>query len=319
MPAELSAAGISAGLVMWRRLDWPFPAVQATAGPSEASRRQAGVRRESLTATLLARRPCGSRPASGRQTPIFSTSTFQIAAMLWRVSWRTSPRVSVYCTSGSPSFSCSTTSSTSRLVASLEPGLLPEEFCTGARRVIAQRHREHCTGFNCQPPLLELPDCILGVPKPEPKHRFDGVLLDAAPQARRLPEAVQATPGHDTKEYAHKPAGAQLHICRHMLPMQHLLCSLALPFGWREGVKAGIMGQKQHLAVNLMSMLGCLQGPLQLLLLQLQRRDPPRQLLYLPLRQLLLLLQVPRRPLRLCWLLIPVSFRTQVSLHELAI
>lgn len=69
------------------------------------SRRSGEGRR--LTANLLARAPLGSLPASGRQTPIFCTSTFQMDAMRLSVNSRTSRRVSLYWTSGSPSFSCS--------------------------------------------------------------------------------------------------------------------------------------------------------------------------------------------------------------------
>ena len=140
--ADLNAVGVNATLNMHRMLYWcpaTRPQPDSLSISSQQSGRRAGVRGESLTPILLARRPCGSRTASGRHRPIFSTSTFHIEAMLCRVRWRTSPRVSVHCTSGSPSFSRSTTSSLSRLVTSLEPGLLPEEFCTAARHVVTQR------------------------------------------------------------------------------------------------------------------------------------------------------------------------------------
>ena len=83
---------------------------------------------------LCARTPFGSRPASGRQTPIFWTSTFQMAAMRLRLAVRISPRVSLIWTSGSPSFSCSTMSSSPGLDTSpCEPWVLPEELPCAAQ------------------------------------------------------------------------------------------------------------------------------------------------------------------------------------------
>ena len=73
-----------------------------------------------LTATLLARALLGSLPASGRQTPIFCTSTFQIDAMRFSVNARTSRRVSLYWTSASPSFSCSGSHDKARQVSDLQ-------------------------------------------------------------------------------------------------------------------------------------------------------------------------------------------------------
>lgn len=70
--------------------------------------------------TLLARAPLGSLPASGRQTPIFCTSTFHMDAMRFSVNARTSRRVSLHWTSGSPSFSCSGSHDKARKVSDLQ-------------------------------------------------------------------------------------------------------------------------------------------------------------------------------------------------------
>ncbi len=89
-----------------------------------------------------ARTPLGSRLASGRQTPIFWTSIFQMEAMRLRLAVRRSPRVSLIWTSGSPSFSCSTTSSSPGLETSpWEPWVLPDEFCMSRDTLKRQAHR----------------------------------------------------------------------------------------------------------------------------------------------------------------------------------
>ena len=119
---------------------WP-PCVHYHGGMQQ--RRNLRVKEaKALTVIRCARTLFGSRIASGRQTPIFWTSIFQMEAMRLRLAVRTSLPVSLIWTSGSPSFSCSTTSSSPGLETSpWEPWVLPDEFCT-PRHLSKERHTE---------------------------------------------------------------------------------------------------------------------------------------------------------------------------------